>query len=114
MKIATHAENSPPPHLSKRSSAFWRELNNRFIFEAHDLERLRVACESMDVIDECEAAILKAGRFVKDRYGTPKAHPGVATARDARQMLLRAIRELCVDVEVPSESRVPRQSRRYG
>ena len=114
MKIAKPADNPPPKHLSKRSAQFWREVNERYVLESHDLERLRCACESIDTIDAAEAAIRKDGQFVADRYKVPKAHPGIAVARDARQLLLRCIREMCIDIEVPAEPRLPRQQRRYG
>jgi phage terminase small subunit len=114
MKIAKPNETPPPSHLSKRAAAFWKQLNDKFIFEAHDLERLRTVCDSMDLVDACETAIKKDGRFVPDRYGVPKAHPAIVVARDARQLLLRGLRELCVDVELPEEPRVPRQGRRYA
>lgn len=114
MKITKPTDNPPPSHLSKRSAAFWRELDAKYIFEAHDLERLRAVCEAMDVIDGCEQAIRKDGQFVKDRYGCPKAHPAFGVARDARTLLLRALREMAIDIEVPAEPRMPRQARRYS
>jgi len=104
----------PPAHLRPRSAEFWKALNDRFVFEAHDLERLRVCCESMDVIDEAEDTIRRDGRFVPDRYGGVKQHPGINVARDARAAVLRAIREMCVDIESPEEARMPRQGRRYS
>lgn len=115
MKISKEPpEHIPPKHLSKRSAAFWREMNTRFIFEAHDLQRLRTACEAMDTIDQAEAAVRKDGLMILDRYKVPKSHPALVVARDARQLLLRALREMAVDVELPNEARIPRQSRRYG
>jgi phage terminase small subunit len=105
---------SPPKHLSKRAAAFWRDLNTRFIFEAHDLQRLQIACEQIDLIDACETSIREHGRFVADRVGGLKAHPAIATARDARQLLLRSLREMAIDIALPDESRVPRQGRRYA
>lgn len=114
MRITKPTDNPPPETLGKRSAAFWRSLDAKYIFAAHDLERLRTACEAMDTIDACEAAIRKDGRFVPDRYGVPKAHPAIAVARDSRTLLLRALREMAIDVELPEEPRVPRQSRRYG
>ena len=112
MRVAKPKETPAPKHLSK-AKEFWSELCSDYAFDAHDLERLRVACEQIDIVDGCEAAIQANGLFILDRYGCTKAHPAIATARDARQLLLRAIRELAVDVEVP-EARVPRQGRRYG
>jgi P27 family predicted phage terminase small subunit len=104
----------PPKHLGKRSKTFWRQLNEQFVFEPHDLERLRIVCESLDQIDAAQVSISRDGVVVQDRYGCPKANPAVAVARDARGVVLRGLRELCVDVDVPEESRLPRQGRRYS
>jgi phage terminase small subunit len=68
----------------------------------------------MDTIDAAEAAIRKDGLMVNDRYGVPKSHPAIVVARDARQLLLRALREMAIDIDLPNESRVPRQGRRYA
>jgi phage terminase small subunit len=107
-------EIPPPKHLGRRSKAFWRELNGIYEFEIHDLERLRVACEQIDLIDASEDAIRLAGRFVTDRYGAIKAHPGILVAKDARAMLLRALRELAVDITPPDDQkRLPQQERKY-
>jgi phage terminase small subunit len=114
MKLNKPNQTPPPDTLSQRAATFWREINERYVLEPHDLERLRACCEAIDVIDASEAAIRSDGRFVNDRYGTPKAHPAINVARDARQLLLRAIRELNIDVELPQEQRIPRQGRRYA
>ncbi len=113
-KLHKPAGMSPPKHLSKRAKGFWRDVNARYVLEAHDVERLRIACECIDTIDATEAAIRKDGRLIPDRYGVLKAHPAFAVGRDARQLLLRCIREMCVDVELPNEQRLPRQGRRYA
>jgi P27 family predicted phage terminase small subunit len=113
MKPKSNQQPPPPKHLKRRSKEFWKQLNERFVFESHDLERLRVTCEAMDTVDECEAAIRRDGLITKDRYGQAKTHPAFAAARDARQLVLRGLRELCVDVESPEEVRLPRQTRRY-
>lgn len=93
---------------------FWRELCSRFEFEPHDLERLRTACEQIDLIDGAQAAIGKDGHYVLDRYKALRAHPAIAVSKDAWAMLLRALRELAVDVDPPDDPpRLPKQERMY-
>jgi len=114
MKINKPKESPAPPHLKPRSKAFWKSLCSTYVFEAHDLERLRIVCEALDTIDACEESMRTDGLLVLDRYGCKRTHPAFATARDARALVLRGLRELAVDVAVPEESRLPRQDRRYG
>ncbi len=114
MRVSKTKEHPAPDHLKPPSAAFWVALNSQYVFEHHDLERLRVLCENLDVVDQCEAAIRKDGLFIRDRYDQTKTHPAFNTARDARQLALRALRELSIDVELPEEPRLPRQSRRYA
>ena len=103
-----------PPHLSAATKKFWAALVETYIFEPADLLRLTVACDAMDEIAACREAIKKDGRFVADRVGGVKSHPAIVAGRDARQLLLRSLRELSIDVELPAEARISRQSRRYG
>lgn len=113
MKIVKQPDNSPPKHLSKRSADFWRSVDSKFALEPHDVERLRAVCEAMDTVDAAEAALRKDGLFTKDRYGGRRSHPAIVVARDARQAVLRGLREMNLDVEPPQESRIPR-GRRYA
>jgi hypothetical protein len=61
---------------------------------------------------EAQAAIAADGAYVTGRFG-PKAHPGIAVERDSRLAMLRAFRELGLDVEIPS-SRARTEAARAG
>lgn len=104
---------TPPKHLKPRSKAFWKRLCDEYTFETADLERLRLVCESLDTVDAAEADVRTRGLLVPGTGGTTKANPSINIARDARQLVLRGLRELAIDIELPGEARVPRQERRY-
>lgn len=114
MKISKPAEHPAPKHLGKRANEFWRALDEQFVFEAADLQRLLTACQCIDTVDAAEVALRKHGMFCNDRYGGQRPHPAVNVARDARQLLLRSLRELSIDIELPVEPRIPSQARRYA
>jgi phage terminase small subunit len=99
-----------PQHLKKPGRQFYKKVLADFdLEEAHDLERLSLACECLDKIDDARQAVKDAGPFFTDRFGQPKEHPGQKTVRDNCVLFARLIRELCLDIEQPEEARPPRQ-----
>ena len=114
MKIAKPNLNPAPKHLGKRAKEFWRQLDAELEFTTADRERLLVCCQCLDAIDQADAEIRKHGMFDRDRYGSARTNPAVIVSRDARALLLRSLRELSIDIEVPEQPRIPHQARRYG
>jgi phage terminase small subunit len=81
-----------------------------YSLDAHHLVILRAACEAAD---RCEAARLQVeenGMVIAGRFG-PRAHPLIASERDARTAMLRALRELGLDLE---DASAPRPPNMYG
>jgi len=98
-----------PKGLQRPGAAFWRKINGeRVLKDSDQFEKLHIACRSLD--DEAAAAeIVKAeGRYIKDRFDQVREHPGLKTMRDSRVLVLRALRELGLDVEGEIESRPKR------
>lgn len=95
-----------PSHLTDKARAFWRSVLADYELEVHHLRILQAACEAMDRMDEARDAIAKDGAYVEGRFG-PKAHPAIAVERDSRISMVRCLRELGLDLEVPATSRPP-------
>ena len=98
-----------PPGIGKIGSGFWKKsLNEYELSEAHDLERLAMACKCLD--DECQAEkrVKADGMFITNRYGSVIEHPACKTIRDTRLLFVKIIRELGLDLQ-NQDSRPPRQ-----
>lgn len=99
-----------PSDLEKSGRQFWKKVTSEYVLtEAHDLERLKMACRCLDEIAEAEQEVKINGMFVTNRYGNRVEHPAVKSMRDNRTLFCRIIRELGLDLETGPESRPPRQ-----
>ncbi len=94
--MARHA----PGHLKATGRAFWKRLHREYAIEdSAGLALLQTAAECADRIAEARAIIDAEGAVVRDRYGSPKAHPAHTVEKDARNQMLAAIKQLNVDLE---------------
>jgi phage terminase small subunit len=86
-----------------------------FVLEAHHEAVLAVACEALDRMRQAQRAIEQDGAYIDGRFGK-KAHPGLAIERDSRLAMLRALRELGLDYEAPSNTQrtAAARSARWG
>jgi hypothetical protein len=74
----------PPKALSTEAKRLWRELIEEFcIDDAAGLLLLQTALESFDV---------------KDRFGQKRQHPATLVLRDSRNLMLRSLKALNLDV----------------
>src|SRR5687768_16864972 len=101
---------APPKHLSGESRRLWPAVATRYELEPHHLAILAAACEAQDRMRQASAAIAKDGAYVEGRFG-PKAHPAISVERDSRLAMLRSLRELALDIDVPPEARPPSRYR---
>jgi hypothetical protein len=75
----------PPKGLGTAGRALWREVNSRFVFDAHELVVLTELCRCKDRLELLEAVIKEVG--VADANGkVPQA------VREAREQALMAAR----------------------
>lgn len=105
-------EPEAPEHLSERSRALWGSVVGSWALEAHQLRLLEEACVALDRSAQAREAIEVDGAFITDRFGVPKAHPGVAVERDARIAAARLFRELNLNLAEAEGARPPRHDGR--
>jgi P27 family predicted phage terminase small subunit len=102
----------PPRSLRTRQARnLWREVVKLYEVEAHHLALLEAACVAVDRQVDARAQIERDGAVIAGQRGVLKQHPAVAIERDSRIGMCRALRELGLDAEQPSE-RSPGRS--YG
>lgn len=98
-----------PSGLKKPGKKFWKKVLSEYeLTETHDLERLNQAAGCLDVIDESEKDIEAEGFFILDRFKQKREHPGLKVIRDNKTLFCRIIRDLCLDLDNPEDSRPPR------
>lgn len=90
----------PPAHLSAEAKRVWKALHGEFALDdPAALALLRSAMEAFDRAEGARRQIEREGQTLPDRFGQLKAHPLLATERDARAQFLAALRQLNLDVE---------------
>lgn len=101
-KRKPHHDDRLPSDLTPNAHAWGVLILDEFkIDDSPGLLLLGEALRAWDRAREASVAIARDGTIVKDRFGVPKAHPGVAIERDARASMLAAFRALHLDVEPP-------------
>lgn len=100
-----------PRHLSTESRRLWRSVVATYELEPRHQAVLTAALEARDRMYEARAQVERDGITVEGRYGL-RAHPAVAIERDSRIAMLRALRELGLDLEEPPSSRPPTRWRK--
>jgi len=113
LEIVGATPPKPPAHLSKASSAWWREVVRDWKMETHHLQLLTLAAEALDRAEEARAAVAGAGAYYADRWGAPRPHPGIAVERDARLQYARLLKQLDLDADpVPAAMSLAGRRRR--
>jgi phage terminase small subunit len=83
-----------------------------YVLEPHHIRLLTLAAEAWDRSQEARKQVAAEGLTFEDRYGSPHPHPAVNIERDARLSFARLMRELDLDAEPPSDTRIPRRGGR--
>lgn len=92
----------PPTHLSREAKRWWKKLTAEFVFETPDaVLLLQTTFEAYDRMVEAQVTIKKDGTLLLDRFQQKKMHPAVLIERDARQAVLRGLKQLGLDVVPP-------------
>ena len=102
-----------PAHLSAPAKKWWRALTDTYEFtEPDSVLILETALSCYDRAEAAREMVQKEGAVVKDRFGQLKAHPATVTERDGKMAMLRALKQLGLDVLPPGSLRVGRPAGR--
>ncbi len=97
-----------PEGLGPTGAEFWRRFTaDKEVVEPQDIKDLERYCRLLDTERELETRLAADGMIFKDRWGRPKPHPACNLLNDVRVLILRAAREMGMNI-VPEESRIPR------
>ena len=103
-----------PKHLKAAGATLWRSIAAEYgIEDSAGLALLSAACESLDRQRAAQAAILKHGETVMDRYGCIKLNPACGLEKDSRNGMVLALKALNLDIE-PIRDRVGRPGKPLG
>lgn len=99
----------PPEHLEPDTAAWWASVVARYVLQEHHLRLLTAAAECWDRAQQARAVLETQGLTFDDRFGSPHPRPEVKIENTAKVTFARLLRELCLDLEPPSETRPPRR-----
>ena len=100
-----------PKHLRPATKRWFNHVAAEWTLEQHHIKLLIVAAEAWDRLCQAREAIADNGLIFQDRFGTPRVRPEVAVERDSRTAFMRAIRELDLDIDDPTQPGRPRAVR---
>jgi hypothetical protein len=90
---------SVPSHLGDAGRELWTSVQASYeISDPGGLALLRAAAEASDRVASCRKMLDEEGEVIVIK-GIPRAHPAAAIERDARSALIRALKELHLDLE---------------
>lgn len=96
-------KDQAPKTLSAEAKNWWKR-----IVECYEVDDdggrllLQTALEAFDSMRQSQAVLDREGQTYLDRFQKPRQHPEVLNLRDSRTALLKALRQLNLDVAVGS------------
>jgi phage terminase small subunit len=97
-----------PGHLSTAMKEFYRQVCNDYELEGHRLRLLKQAAECYDRAEDARLEIKLNGITFKDKFGQIKPNPACKIETENKNLFARLLRELRLDIDTPSDSRLPR------
>ena len=89
----------PLKTLSKEAQNWWKRLVEDFeLDDDAGLLLLQTAMEAFDDARRAQNQIAQDGAVVKDRFNQLRQHPAVLNLRDSRTAMLKALRQLNLDI----------------
>ena len=91
-----------PSGLGPEARRLWRRVAEEFELDGHHCDVLEAAARALDRAEAARRQIEAEGMTVEDRFKQAKAHPLLQVERDSRALMLRALKDLGLDVEAPA------------
>lgn len=88
----------PPSGLRKSGRALWRAVVADFDLDEHELQQLREACRTTDLLDRLQTVLDDEGVMAESSQGV-RVHPAAVELRQQRVVLARLLAAL----NIPSE-----------
>src|SRR5262245_42253628 len=110
----TDTAPKPPRGLSARSRRLWTEVldpEDGWSMHAGELAVFEQALRALDLADEAAKDVARDGMTVRDRYGSPKAHPLLDVVSRNRQIFAKLVHQLGLELgenETPTTIRARR------
>ena len=93
----------PPKRLSPEAKKLWRSITEEFeVSDSAGLLLLENALSAFDEMRAGQAILATDGPIITDRFGAKKQHPVTLVIRDARNLLLRSLKALNLDISPDS------------
>lgn len=88
-----------PESLSTEAKRWWRLIVEEYVVEdSAGRLLLENALTAFDEMRVAQAIVAKDGPVIVDRFGGKKQHPATLVVRDARNLMLRSLKALNLDV----------------
>lgn len=98
-----------PKHLSRAAKELWQTIVGDYDLESHQLEILRLLCETLDRLELCRKQLKRDGMFSVNRFGETRPHCALKEERENKVLFARLSRELNLDIELSDSPRKPRR-----
>jgi len=85
----------------------WHAVVTEYEMDAPGLTLLKEACLALDRLRQAQEVLARDGIVIVDRWGQPRQHPATLVERDARNQVLKFIKELHLDIDVGASVGAP-------
>jgi P27 family predicted phage terminase small subunit len=107
--MTSKRSQTAPKHLALATKRWWLSVVTDYELEPHHTRLLTLAAEAWDRCQAARELIAEKGLLFETHLGEMRANPAVAIERDSRLAFARLLRELDLDISVPSSDvRPPR------
>jgi hypothetical protein len=94
-----------PPGLGQAGRAFWRSIITTYELSPGELELLRQACRTVDVLERVDGQLVADDLTVAGSRGQERAHPLLGVAVEQRRVLETLINALALPMPHEIEGR---------